>query len=168
MADSDDASAAAHTIHPWVTDGDTSVRFGLVPIAAHDDWPAYLHLARTAETLGFDSFWVPDHPTGGAECWTTLAALAAATTRIRLGSLTSCVFYRSPALLARAAADVDRISSGRLVLGLGIGDDDGEFAALNIPWLSVRERQQALEETVHIVRGLWNGQPFTYRGHIIT
>jgi alkanesulfonate monooxygenase SsuD/methylene tetrahydromethanopterin reductase-like flavin-dependent oxidoreductase (luciferase family) len=164
MADSGNASATTRTVHPWVTGEQASVRFGLVPVGTYDDWPAYLHLARTAETLGFDSFWVPDHPTGGCDCWTTLAALAAATARIRLGSFTSCVFYRSPALLARVAADVDRISGGRLVLGLGIGYDAEEFANLNVPLLSVRERQQALEETVHIMRGLWNGQPFTYQG----
>jgi alkanesulfonate monooxygenase SsuD/methylene tetrahydromethanopterin reductase-like flavin-dependent oxidoreductase (luciferase family) len=67
-------------------------------------------------------------------------------------------------VLARAAADVDRISNGRLVLGVGIGDHRHEFAALNIPWLSARERQQALEETVQIVQGLWSEEPFTFQG----
>jgi alkanesulfonate monooxygenase SsuD/methylene tetrahydromethanopterin reductase-like flavin-dependent oxidoreductase (luciferase family) len=67
-------------------------------------------------------------------------------------------------MLARVAADVDRISNGRLALGVGIGDDPQEFAALHIPWLSVRERQQALEETVQIVRGLWSEEPFTFHG----
>jgi alkanesulfonate monooxygenase SsuD/methylene tetrahydromethanopterin reductase-like flavin-dependent oxidoreductase (luciferase family) len=161
---SSDESVVARTVHPWVAAGQTSVRFGLLPLTALDDWPAYLNLARMAEDLGFDSFWVPDHPLGGRDCWTTLAALAATTSKIRLGSATSCVYFRSPALLARAAADVDRISNGRLVLGVGIGDSREEFASLHIPWLSAGERQQALEETVQIVRGLWSNEPFTFRG----
>lgn len=154
----------ARTAHPWVMAGQTTIRFGLLPLTALQDWPAYLNLARMAEESGFDSFWVPDHPLGGRDCWTTLAAVAAATSKIRLGSATSCVYFRSPAVLARVAADVDRISNGRLVLGVGIGDNPQEFAALNIPWLRARERQQALEETVQIVRGLWSEEPFTYQG----
>jgi alkanesulfonate monooxygenase SsuD/methylene tetrahydromethanopterin reductase-like flavin-dependent oxidoreductase (luciferase family) len=159
-----DTSALTRAAHPWVKDGQASTRFGLLPLADLTDWPAYLNLAHMAEELGFDSFWVPDHPLGGHGCWTTLAALAATTTKIRLGSATSCVYFRSPAVLARVAADVDRISNGRLVLGLGIGDSREEFAALNIPWLSAGVRQEVLAETVQIVRGLWTEQPFTYQG----
>jgi alkanesulfonate monooxygenase SsuD/methylene tetrahydromethanopterin reductase-like flavin-dependent oxidoreductase (luciferase family) len=70
----------------------------------------------------------------GLDCWTALTALAATTTTLRLGSLVSCVYYRPPALLARMAADVDRISAGRLVLGVGIGDADWEFRRLGIPF----------------------------------
>ncbi|MDB5075254.1 MAG: class flavin-dependent oxidoreductase, partial [Chloroflexi bacterium] len=73
-------------------------------------------------------------------------------------------YYRSPALLARLAADVDRVSNGRLILGVGIGDDVPEFAQLQIPFPPVRERQEALEETLRIVHGLWNEAPFTYTG----
>jgi alkanesulfonate monooxygenase SsuD/methylene tetrahydromethanopterin reductase-like flavin-dependent oxidoreductase (luciferase family) len=159
---SSDESAVARTVHPWVAAGQTTVGFGLLPDL--EDWPSYLKLAHMAEDSGFDSFWVRDHPLKGYDCWTTLAALAATTTTIRLGSATSCVYFRSPALLARVAADVDRISKGRMVLGLGIGDDPEEFAALHIPWLRASERQQVLEETVHIVQGLWSEEPFTYRG----
>jgi alkanesulfonate monooxygenase SsuD/methylene tetrahydromethanopterin reductase-like flavin-dependent oxidoreductase (luciferase family) len=157
-----DESVVAPSAHPWVAAGQTTVRFGLLP--GLEDWPSYLNLARMAEESGFDSFWVADHPLNGHDCWTTLAALAATTSTIRLGSATSCVYFRSPALLARVAADVDRISNGRLALGVGIGDNQGEFAALHIPWLKASERQQALEETVQIVRGLWSEEPFTYQG----
>lgn len=159
-----DALAATRPPHPWVTAGRNSIRFGVVAPTDVSDWPAYLRMARMAEDLGFDSFWSPDHPMGGSECWTTLGAVAAATTRIRLGSATSCISFRHPAELARAAADVDHICQGRLILGVGIGDHAGEFAQMAIPLLSVRERQQALEEAVHIVRGLWSGQPFSYQG----
>src|SRR5262249_21828740 len=116
------ALAATRPPHPWVTAGRTSIRFGVVSLADVADWPAYLRTARMAEDLGFDSFWSPDHPMGGRDCWTTLGAVAAATARIRLGSAASCVSFRHPAVLARAAADVDRISQGRLILGVGIGD----------------------------------------------
>jgi alkanesulfonate monooxygenase SsuD/methylene tetrahydromethanopterin reductase-like flavin-dependent oxidoreductase (luciferase family) len=158
------ALAATRPPHPWVTAGRTSIRFGVVPLTDVADWPAYLRTVRMAEELGFDSFWVPDHPMGGRDCWTTLGAVAAATARIRLGSAASCISFRHPAVLARAAADVDRISHGRLTLGIGIGDNADEFTQMSIPRLSVRERQQALEEAVHIVQGLWSEQPFTYQG----
>jgi alkanesulfonate monooxygenase SsuD/methylene tetrahydromethanopterin reductase-like flavin-dependent oxidoreductase (luciferase family) len=98
------------------------------------------------------------------DCWSTLAALAMATTKIRLLSLASCIYYRGPALLARLSADVDRLSDGRLILGIGIGDDTAEFAQLNIPFPPARERQELLEETLQIVDGLWNAAPFTHAG----
>ena len=85
-----------------------------------------------AEDLGFDACWAYAHPTRLADCWTTLAALAVATKKIRLLSLVSCISYRSPVLLVRQAADVDRLSGGRPILGIGIGDDTQEFEQLHI------------------------------------
>src|SRR5436189_43039 len=75
----------------------------------------------------------PSSPASGADCWTTLAALATSTHTIRLGPLVNCVYYRHPVVLARMAADVDQLSDGRLVLGLGIGDNEQEFDRLGIP-----------------------------------
>ncbi len=164
MTDTNKPSAAARAPHPWVTAGRDRVRFGVGQISPLDDWSAYLQVARLTEELGFDSYWTYDHPSRGAECWTSLAAVAAATTKIRVGTIPSCIYYRNPAVLARQAADVDRISQGRLVLGLGIGDDAPEAAALGLPFPSVRERQQAMEETVQIVQGVWGAQPFTFQG----
>jgi alkanesulfonate monooxygenase SsuD/methylene tetrahydromethanopterin reductase-like flavin-dependent oxidoreductase (luciferase family) len=97
--------------HPWIVEGDRRVRFGLGILG----WRAgadLIRLGQRAEEMGFDSYWVQDHPMGGPDCWTSLAALAVTTRRIRLGSIVSCVYYRSPALLARQAADVDRLSDG--------------------------------------------------------
>jgi alkanesulfonate monooxygenase SsuD/methylene tetrahydromethanopterin reductase-like flavin-dependent oxidoreductase (luciferase family) len=121
---------------------------------------------RQLEALGFDSYWKEDHSgLGYADCWTTLTAAAAATTRMRLGSFVSCIYYRSPSLLARMAADVDLLSNGRLVLGLGIGVPAERFDRLGIAGApSVRERQEALAETIQVVYGLWGGSPFTYQG----
>src|ERR1019366_3545420 len=76
----------------------------------------------------------------------------------------SGICYRNPVLLARMAADVDRASHGRLVLGLGIGDDPGEFEKLGIPFPGTRERQAMLEETIQIVQGLWRGETLTFQG----
>jgi alkanesulfonate monooxygenase SsuD/methylene tetrahydromethanopterin reductase-like flavin-dependent oxidoreductase (luciferase family) len=81
-----------------------------------------------------------------------------------VGTIPSCIFYRSPVVLARAATDVDRISGGRLVLGLGIGDDAQESASLGLPYPSLRERFQGMEETVQILQGVWGEQSFTLQG----
>ena len=128
--------------HPWVTAGLGTVRCGVQVFPLPTDWSVVIDLARLAEELGLDSFWVGDHPTSRSDCWTTLAALAATTRTIRLGSLTSCIYYRHPAVLARMAAAVDRMSNGRLVLGLGIGDHPGEFAQLGFTLADVAHRQR--------------------------
>jgi alkanesulfonate monooxygenase SsuD/methylene tetrahydromethanopterin reductase-like flavin-dependent oxidoreductase (luciferase family) len=156
--------APAWVTHPWVAEGQRRVRFGVFrgPSA---DLPALVDWAQTVEGLGFDSFWVSDHTIlHPYDPWTALAALAVRTRRLRLGPLVNCVYYRPPALLARMAADVDRLSGGRLVLGLGAGDYAREFAQLGLPYPPLTERQAALAETVEIVRGLWGGAPFTFDG----
>src|SRR5579872_5204557 len=158
-------AALSRPTHPWVAAGQSSIRFGILLCQWPRERPALIELAQQVESLGFDSCWACDHPIfSGGDCWTTLAALATVTNAVRLGSLTSCVYYRSSALLARMAADVDRLSNGRLILGLGIGDAAEEFAQLGLPFRGVRERQQVLEETIQIVRGLWGEAPFTYEG----
>jgi alkanesulfonate monooxygenase SsuD/methylene tetrahydromethanopterin reductase-like flavin-dependent oxidoreductase (luciferase family) len=117
-------------------------------------WRDTLAFARGAEAIGIDSLWLVDHfvwsadprgrraeavdatDTGGlrrSEAWTTLAALAGATSRIRLGTLVTCTRYRKTALLAKMADTVDEISGGRLVLGLGAGDDPAEHRRFGIP-----------------------------------
>jgi alkanesulfonate monooxygenase SsuD/methylene tetrahydromethanopterin reductase-like flavin-dependent oxidoreductase (luciferase family) len=139
------------------------VRFGLYGLLP--DWSRGLEWVQLAEELDFDSFWMADHPVAhGRDCWTYLAALASVTSRIRLGSLVSCVHYRAPALLARIVADVDMISNGRVVLGLGIGDVEGEFAQLGLAYPSVRERQTALDEALQVLPRLLGGEEVTLSG----
>jgi alkanesulfonate monooxygenase SsuD/methylene tetrahydromethanopterin reductase-like flavin-dependent oxidoreductase (luciferase family) len=128
------------------------------------DWARCHDGVQMAEELGFDSYWMEDSPLSTADCWMTLAALAVTTKTIRLGSCVSCYAFRNPVLLARMAADVDRWSQGRLLLGLGIGDGPQTFAALGIPFASTRERQQALEEAVQVLAGVWGPPPFTFLG----
>ena len=158
-----DASAAklATSPHPWVAAGDSAVRFGIA-YGPRTVWPEVRAFVQLVEALDFDSYWTMDHPVSGFDAWSSLTALAAVTTRIRLGPLVSCVFYRSPAMLARLAADVDRVSGGRLVLGLGGGNHEREFAKLGLPFPSTTERLAAVAETARILRGLWSEEPFTF------
>jgi alkanesulfonate monooxygenase SsuD/methylene tetrahydromethanopterin reductase-like flavin-dependent oxidoreductase (luciferase family) len=128
------------------------------------EWSEIRAFVQRAEALGFDACWANDHPNRLMDCWTALSALALATERIRLISLVSCVYYRSPHLLARQAADVDRLSDGRLVLGIGSGWDAPEFAEMCLPMPSTAIRQETMEETLQIVQGLWRGGPFTFSG----
>ncbi len=127
-------------------------------------WEELLAIARRAEAVGFDALWVVDHlvipvdqlvpgaqPMGAWECWSLLAALAAATTRIGLGSLVTCTAFRNPALLAKMADTVDEVSGGRLTLGLGAGSLPAEFAAFGYP---ADHRVDRFEEALMIIRGL--------------
>jgi alkanesulfonate monooxygenase SsuD/methylene tetrahydromethanopterin reductase-like flavin-dependent oxidoreductase (luciferase family) len=150
--------------HPWVAEGQRTIRFGVSVLNPGADWSRHREWVQMAEDLGLDSYWAFDHPLGNPDCWTTLTMLAATTKKIRLGSSVSCISYRSPAMLARLAADVDRLSNGRLILGIGIGDFPQEFEQLGIPFQSTRERQQVLEEAIHVVLGLWEATSFSYQG----
>jgi alkanesulfonate monooxygenase SsuD/methylene tetrahydromethanopterin reductase-like flavin-dependent oxidoreductase (luciferase family) len=163
MTGSAEDLVSAPPIHPWVSDGSRRIRFGIA-YGPRTEWSELRSFVQMVETLGFDSYWTMDHPVSGFDAWSSLAALAAVTTRVRLGPLVSCVFYRSPAMLARLAADVDRVSEGRLVLGLGGGNHAREFAKLGIPFPGTAERLSAVEETVRLVRGLWGGEPLSVEG----
>jgi alkanesulfonate monooxygenase SsuD/methylene tetrahydromethanopterin reductase-like flavin-dependent oxidoreductase (luciferase family) len=156
------AGAPGPGVHPWVEQARQRPRFAIVG-AFLPEWPQVRDFALRAEELGFDAYWANDHPLRSADCWTQLAALAAVTTRLRLIALVSCVYYRSPALIARQAADVDRISAGRLVLGLGTGDDAAEFRQLGLRFPAAPERLAALAEAAEIIRGVWSG-PLTHTG----
>lgn len=137
-------------------------------------WTDVLTIARRAEALGFDALWVVDHltipvdqftpeaePMGAWECWSLLAALAAATTRIGLGSLVTCTAFRNPALLAKIADTIDEVSGGRLTLGLGAGSLAAEFAAFGY---RSNHRVDRFEEAITIVRGLLHGEQVTFDG----
>jgi alkanesulfonate monooxygenase SsuD/methylene tetrahydromethanopterin reductase-like flavin-dependent oxidoreductase (luciferase family) len=123
-------------------------------------WPEYLAMARRTEDVGFDTIWLGDHllyryPDGSTrgpwEVWTMLAAIAASTSRIRLGPLVAATAFHAPAMLAKMAATVDEISGGRLILGLGAGWNETEFAAFGLPF---DHRIDRFEEAFTIVRTL--------------
>jgi alkanesulfonate monooxygenase SsuD/methylene tetrahydromethanopterin reductase-like flavin-dependent oxidoreductase (luciferase family) len=163
MEATSERSPRASQVHPWIAAGQQSVRFGIAG-GPHGDWPALHDFVQMTEELGFDSYWRPDHPLMLQDCWTTLAAVAAITHRLRLGSLVNCAAYRNPVLLARTVADVDRISQGRAVLGLGTGDIEPEFRAMGFPFPSIRERQDMLAENLEIVPRLLRGEAVTHHG----
>jgi alkanesulfonate monooxygenase SsuD/methylene tetrahydromethanopterin reductase-like flavin-dependent oxidoreductase (luciferase family) len=153
--------------HSWVEEHRNRVGFGLqvFPSDTKTDQGRHLLAAgRLAETLGFDAFFTGDQPFWGLEGWIHLAALAVTTERIRLGTNVACIFYRHPVMLARLAADLDNLSQGRLVLGLGCGWDATEFARFGMPFPPIRERQEALEEAITMIRGVWGAEPFTFSG----
>ena len=125
--------------------------------------------ARTAEQLGFDFLSASDHPCGTAptyETWTMLAWAAAATTRIRVATRVLGVPYRPPAVVAKMAETLDRLSGGRLILGLGGGYSDEEFRAFGLGVPSPRDKVDGLAEAITITRGLWSEPSFTYRGRL--
>jgi alkanesulfonate monooxygenase SsuD/methylene tetrahydromethanopterin reductase-like flavin-dependent oxidoreductase (luciferase family) len=130
-------------------------------------WPELLAMARAAEEVGFDSIWVGDHmlyrdddrgERGPWDAWTTLAALAASTERVRLGPLVAATAFHPPGLLARMAATIDEVSGGRFVLGLGTGWNEVEFRAFGIPF---DYKVSRFEEAFEIVRRLLAGEHVT-------
>lgn len=126
--------------------------------------------ARTAEEVGFDFVSASDHPCGtnpSYETWTMLSWIAAATSRIKVATRVLGVPYRSPAMVAKMAETLDRLSGGRLILGMGGGYSDEEFHAFGLRVPSAKEKIEGLEEAVRIVRGLWSEPTFTYEGHTI-
>jgi alkanesulfonate monooxygenase SsuD/methylene tetrahydromethanopterin reductase-like flavin-dependent oxidoreductase (luciferase family) len=154
--------------HSWVRQFRQRVGWGLQAIPTpHDSDPTSRVMAagRLADTLGFDAFFIGDHPAYAPEVWVHLGALAVQTSRIRLGSVVLCAGYRPPVLTARLAADLDNLSGGRVILGLGHGWNATEFRQLGLPFPAVPERQAALAESIEIIRGVWGPEPFTYYGH---
>src|SRR6266513_1243658 len=140
-------------------------------------WDTLLDHAQRAEALGFDSLWLSDHlfldiakyggsaePQGVYEPIVTLAALARTVTRPRLGTLVACEALRPASVLAKALATLDRISGGRLDVGLGAGWYEPEYEAIGMKMPPPGERLDRLVEAVEVVKGLLPGGPFTYEG----
>lgn len=125
--------------------------------------------ARMAEDLGFDFVSASDHPCGtepAYETWTMLSWVAAATSRIRVATRVLGVPYRNPAMVAKMAETFSRLSSGRLILGLGGGYSDEEFRAFGLGTFSPRDKVDGLAEAVSIARGLWSQPAFTFSGRL--
>lgn len=131
-----------------------------------------LRIARTAEEAGFEALHRADHlgsfgagpERDATEAWTTLGGLVRETTRLRLGVLVSPITFRHPALLARMAATVDRMSGGRLEVGLGAGWVEGEHRRNGLAFPPVAVRTAMLDEAATLVRRLWTGEPVTFAG----
>lgn len=139
-----------------------------------------LAVARRAEDAGFGAFFRSDHYLkmgsvsglpGPTDAWTTLAGLARETSRIRLGTLMTAATFRLPGPLAITVAQVDAMSGGRVEFGLGTGWYEDEHTAYGIPFPSLKERFDRLEEQLAITTGLWEtppGQTFSFAGRYHT
>ncbi|MGA3057119.1 MAG: LLM class flavin-dependent oxidoreductase [Candidatus Limnocylindrales bacterium] len=128
-------------------------------------------LARDAEAAGWHGFFVWDHinifgaePVPVADPWILLAAVAQATERIAIGTMVTPVPRRRPWVLARQTATLDRLSGGRLILGVGLGvPAETEFTAFGEE-ADIRARAEKLDEGLAILAGLWSGEPFEFEG----
>ena len=126
-------------------------------------WEQWVALARACEEHGVDALFRSDHyrgglrsPGGALDAWTTLAALAAVTSRVRLGTMVSPVTFRSAAVLAKSVVTVDHVSGGRAELGIGAGWNEGEHAEHSIPFPPARERVLLLAEQVETIVRHWS------------
>ncbi len=135
-------------------------------------WPDWRALAEAAERHGFDGLYSSDHylsesdPAGrGAfDAWGVLCALAAVTSRIRLGTVVSPATFRHPSVLAKLAVTVDHVSGGRVDVAMGTGWFEAEHRAYGFPFASPRTRMEVLEEQVEILRRSWSEGAFSFAG----
>ena len=149
-----------------------TLRFGLFLSQATKPWSQVLDEFLLAESLGFDHAWLVDHlvdtdgppESGCLEGWTLLAAIAARTTRIRLGVLVSSNTFRNPALLLKEAVTVDHISGGRVILGLGTGWHEDEHRRYGIDLPPPPERVDRFEEAVQLISLLMSQERTTFNG----
>jgi F420-dependent oxidoreductase-like protein len=147
-------------------------RLDLAGIDVADHWATMLGIAKAAEDGPFESIWVYDHfhtvpvPTQEAthEAWTLMAAFAAATSRVRLGQMCTCMGYRNPAYLAKVAATVDVISGGRAEMGIGAGWYEHEWRAYGYGFPGAGDRLAMLDEGVEIMHQLWTKGTATLDG----
>lgn len=140
------------------------------------DFETVAGLCAHAEATGWDGIWYADHFMPNAEdtsapwpeCWTTLTALALRVPRVRLGTLVIGNTYRHPAVLAKMAVTLDHLSGGRLVLGLGAGWQENEHRQYGIPFYTVRERLERLDEACEMITGLLRNEKTSFRGRHYT
>jgi F420-dependent oxidoreductase-like protein len=163
--------------------GTMALKFGLIVpqgwrmdlVGITDPVEAYetmTRVAQEAEELGYDSIWLFDHfhtvPTPTQEptfeCWTSTAALARDTKRVRIGQMVTCNGYRNPALLAKMASTVDVLSHGRLDFGIGAGWYEQEYRAYGYDYPDGPTRLRQLRDAVQIIRAMWTQEEATFEG----
>jgi probable F420-dependent oxidoreductase len=135
-------------------------------------WSRLREAATAFDKLGFDHLWMSDHLMGSSgdrtgiyfESYTAMAALAGVTRRAKLSAVVTCAQYRSVAMLAKQAANIDLVSDGRFILALGGGWDEGEFAAYGLRFPDPAERVAVFGETLEALRLLWAQDKVTYDG----
>ncbi len=147
----------------------------LPPFGELSDISLLVELAQEAEEEGLDGVFLWDHvmrppsePVEIADTWVALTAIAQATERVVIGPLVTPITRRRPQKLARETVSVDRLSGGRLVLGLGLGVDSGRELTAFGEIVDARHRGRRLDEGVAVLQGLWSGAPFTHDGEEFT
>jgi alkanesulfonate monooxygenase SsuD/methylene tetrahydromethanopterin reductase-like flavin-dependent oxidoreductase (luciferase family) len=154
----------------------SQLRIGLILPLTSTDAERVLTFARRAEELGFDGLFAFDHffPPGApperpsSEAYASLAAVAAVTDRVAIGTLVTRASLRSAAMLAKQASALDDISDGRFVLGIGTGDElsKAEHDAFGLPYLDRDVRREHLSETVRAIRALFRGEAWSGGEHV--
>jgi probable F420-dependent oxidoreductase len=150
------------------------VRYGicLANIGTYADPRTGVQVAQAAEAAGWDGVFIWDHlafvwDAPAADPWITLAAVAAATSRVRIGTAVTPVARRRPHVLAHEIATLDRLSGGRFVFGAGLGGSPREFGSFGEP-TDARVRAAMLDEGLEVLRQLWSGKQVTHRGEHYT
>jgi F420-dependent oxidoreductase-like protein len=149
-----------------------TARFSIQVGQQFASWPEPVALWGEAERLGYDAAFAYDHFVAVMmdpydpclEAWTALAALAARTTRLRLGVLVTGNTYRHPAVLAKMATTVDVVSGGRPEFRIGAGWFEPEHRSLGIPFRTAGERCAMLDEALHVIRALWTERDVSFDG----
>ena len=135
-------------------------------------WDQWRALAAACDEHGYEGLFRSDHymsvtgqtDRGSLDAWTTLAALAAVTSRVRLGTLVSPATFRHPSVLAKSAVTVDQVSGGRAELGIGAGWLEAEHRAYGFPFSDMRTRMDLLAEQMEIIARSFAGERFSYKG----
>src|SRR5947209_13018905 len=157
-------------VYPFLPQGWTMDLVGIKdPVEAYE---TMTRVAQTADECGYESVWLVDHfhtipyPSQEVtfESWTTTAALARDTKRVRIGQMVTCNSYRNPALLAKMARTVDVLSHGRLDFGIGAGWYEHEYRAYGYPYPGTGERLRRLHEAIQIILAMWTQDEATFEG----
>jgi F420-dependent oxidoreductase-like protein len=135
-------------------------------------WSALVDEVQHIEAAGWHGIWIGDHFMSFAddnsgpwqEAWSVLAGLGALTSRLRLGTLVTGNTYRNPCILAKMVAQVDIISNGRVILGIGAGWQENEHIAYNVPLFTPPERLGRLAESIQIIRSLFENERTNFEG----
>src|SRR5207248_3229065 len=150
-----------------------TIEFGLMLQPFATNFPRselFEYNRRLIKTLsqGFTTLWAEDHLQSGEtailESMTTLSYFAGEFPQFRVGTLVLCQAYRNPALLAKMAANLQLLSRGRFILGLGAGWKEDEYHAYGYPFPDTRTRLEQLEEAAIIMKAMWSSQPATFVG----
>ena len=148
-----------------------AMHFGVTLPQIKRSWDETRAAALEFDALGFDSVWLNDHLYGIPgphlpifEAWTTLSAVGAITSRVKLGTLVSPVGFRNPAVLAKMAATLDNITGGRVIVGIGSGWFEMEFSGYGFAFPPLRTRLRQLDEAATLMKQMWTESQPSFAG----